>query len=68
MLKEGLKMDTNFRRILVVDDNEIVRSVVTKMIARLGYEVLSTDCGENGWNLFLKNQFDLVITDFEIFP
>ena len=59
-------METSFRRILVVDDNEIVRSVVAKMIAILGYEVLATDCGENGWNLFLKNHFDLVITDFEM--
>jgi CheY-like chemotaxis protein len=66
MLKEDLKMAANFRRILVVDDNEIVRIVVTKMISRLGYEVLATDSGEKGLSLFLKNQFDLVITDFEM--
>jgi len=66
MPKEDLKMAANFRRILVVDDNEIVRIVVTKMISRLGYEVLATDSGEKGLSLFLKNQFDLVITDFEM--
>ena len=66
MLKEDLKMEASFRRILVVDDNEIVRIVVTKMISRLGYEVLATDSGEKGLSLFLKNQFDLVITDYEM--
>ncbi len=59
-------MEADFSKILVVDDNEIVRIVVAKMVSRLGYEVSSTDSGENGFNLFLKNQFDLVITDFEM--
>ena len=59
-------MKVKLRRILVVDDNEIVRCVVAKMISRLGYEVLTTDSGEKGLNLLLKNQFDLVITDFEM--
>ena len=59
-------MKVRLRRILVVDDDEIVRCVVAKMISRLGYEVLSTDSGEKGLNLLLKNQFDLVITDFDM--
>lgn len=59
-------MKVELRRILLVDDNEIVRCVVAKMISRLGYDVLSADNGEKGLNLFLKNQFDLVITDLDM--
>ena len=32
----------------------------------MGYDVLSTDSGEKGLDLFLKNRIDLVITDFEM--
>ncbi len=59
-------METALKRILVVDDDETIRGIVSKMISRLGYEVLSADSGENGLELFLKNQFDLVITDLDM--
>jgi CheY-like chemotaxis protein len=59
-------METALKRILVVDDDETIRGIVSKMISRLGYEVLSAANGENGLDLFLKNQFDLVITDLDM--
>ena len=59
-------MDTSLKRALVVDDDEIIRGIVSKMISLFGYEVLSADSGENGFDLFLKNRFDLVITDLDM--
>ena len=59
-------MDVSGKKILVVDDNNTIRGVVSQMLCRLGYEVSSADSGENGLSLFLRNQFDLVITDFEM--
>jgi two-component system cell cycle sensor histidine kinase/response regulator CckA len=53
-------------KILVVDDNNFLRSVVSKMLSMLGYEVLSADSGENGLSLFLKNKFDIVLSDYEM--
>ena len=52
--------------ILVVDDNNVFRILVSKMLSRLGYEVSSADSGENGLNLFLKNKFDVVLSDYEM--
>jgi len=52
--------------ILVVDDNNVFRIVVSKMLSRLGYEVSSADSGENGLSLFLKNKFDIVLSDYEM--
>lgn len=66
MLKEDLKMEADPRKILVVDDNQTVRCVVTQMLSRLGYDAISADSGEKGFYLFLKNQFDLVITDLDM--
>jgi len=59
-------MKAELKRVLIVDDDELLRCVVTQMVSQLGYEVLATDCGETGLELFLKNRFDLVITDFHM--
>jgi len=59
-------MDVSSKKILVIDDNNTIRGFVSQMLCRLGYEVSSADSGENGLSLFLRNQFDLVITDFEM--
>jgi two-component system sensor histidine kinase EvgS len=64
--KQGAKMDTISKKILVIDDNETVRDLVSKVLCRLGYEVSSVDSGEKGLSLFLKNGFDLVITDLNM--
>jgi two-component system, cell cycle response regulator CpdR len=53
-------------KILVVDDNKFLRIVVSKMLSRLGYEVTSADNGENGLSIFLKNKFDVVLSDYEM--
>ena len=54
------------KNILVVDDNKFLRIAVSKMLSRLGYEVLSADSGENGLSIFLKNKFDIVLSDYEM--
>ena len=59
-------MNTGSEKILVVDDDDSIRDVVSKMLCRLGFEVSSADSGENGLALFLKNKFDLVMTDFNM--
>jgi CheY-like chemotaxis protein len=54
------------RNILVVDDNKFLRIAVSKMLSRLGYEVLSADSGENGLRIFIENKFDIVLSDYEM--
>jgi CheY-like chemotaxis protein len=53
-------------RILVVDDNDFIRIGVSNMLSRLGYVVSSADSGENGLGIFLKNIFDVVLSDYEM--
>jgi DNA-binding NtrC family response regulator len=59
-------MNTDSEKILVVDDDDTIRDLVSKMLCRLGFEVSSADSAESGLALFLKNKFDLVITDFSM--
>ena len=53
-------------KILVVDDNDFIRIGVSKMLSCLGYRVSSADSGENGLRIFLKNEFDIVLSDYEM--
>jgi CheY-like chemotaxis protein len=59
-------MNTGSEKILVVDDDDTIRNVVSKMLCLLGLAVSSADSAESGLALFLKNKFDLVITDFRM--
>jgi two-component system, cell cycle sensor histidine kinase and response regulator CckA len=50
--------------ILVVDDEPEVRKLVTAMLARNGYKVLTADTGENAVRLFRNNPgVELLLTD-----
>lgn len=50
-------------RVLLVDDDENIRSVISDMLDLLGHQVMAAPCGEDALKLFQKNDFDLVITD-----
>jgi CheY-like chemotaxis protein len=56
----------NGQKILVVDDNNDIRFLLSQMLSRLGYDVSSADGGENGLSIFLKNEFDMVLSDYEM--
>jgi DNA-binding NtrC family response regulator len=50
--------------ILVVDDEPEIRKLVTAMLARNGYKVLTADTGDNAVRLFRSNpNIDLLLTD-----
>jgi hypothetical protein len=50
-------------RVLLVDDDENIRSVISDMLDLLGHQVMAAPCGEDALKLFQKHDFDLVITD-----
>ncbi len=56
--------DAQSSKVLVVDDEPEIRKLVTAMLARNGYRVLSADSGENALRLFKSNpDTDLLLTD-----
>ena len=50
-------------RILVIDDDELLRRFLVALLERRAYSVQSTDSGEAGIKLAAETDFDLVITD-----
>lgn len=51
------------KRILVVDDELQIRTMLTQMLEQEGYAVHAAENGEEGMALVGRHTFDLVITD-----
>src|SRR5579875_3778078 len=51
------------RKILVIEDNAIVRNTVTRILQSAGYEVVVANDGLRGVAAFRKEHPDLVISD-----
>jgi len=55
--------DTKPFRILVVDDDESLRTVVSQVLTEDGHEVMTARSGEEALEAFRKGSYPLVITD-----
>ncbi len=51
------------KRILVVDDEEQIRSMLTQMLEHEGFAVDTAENGEEGMDLITRHAYDLIITD-----
>lgn len=62
---EGLESQSNRikKKILVVDDDDVVRMVMAEMLRCAGYDVLEASGGEEAVELVKRCFFDAVITD-----
>jgi len=54
------------KRILVAEDNEAIRDLVSELLEFLGFEVALAINGIEALAVFLESFFDLVLTDFEM--
>jgi PAS domain S-box-containing protein len=50
-------------RILVIDDEEAVRSVLSRILSQVNHQVTVAKNGEEGIRLFKEGEFDIVLTD-----
>ncbi|MCX5745318.1 MAG: ATP-binding protein, partial [Proteobacteria bacterium] len=51
------------RRILVIDDEPMLRNVLEHLLSKLGYEVVSATSGQRGIELACSESFDVVLCD-----
>ncbi len=54
------------RRILVVDDEKVIRDVLVDALSLFGCKVDVASNGIEGLDLFLRSSFDLVLTDWHM--
>jgi DNA-binding response OmpR family regulator len=52
------------KRILVVDDEPLIRRLYTEALADVGYEVDAAEDGAVAWEALQANAYDLLITDY----
>lgn len=50
-------------RILIIDDEERIRTIIRKILTGAGHEVVEAENGAVGTELFGESEFDLVVTD-----
>lgn len=54
-------------RVLIIDDNEAVRMVLTDMVTGLGHQVVAeADCAEDARKAFMQHKPDLVTLDLSL--
>jgi two-component system response regulator MprA len=54
------------KRILVADDNKVIRNAVSRFLEFMGFEVAIAGNGIEALAVFLESSFDLVLTDFQM--
>ena len=59
-------MDNNKKRILVVEDDEEMRSLLKDFIEAEGFEIDSVGNGSEAFRILVRELFDLVITDIRM--
>lgn len=55
-----------FEKILVVDDEKLVRDFIVETLKRKNYDVESADSGQKALSILKDRSFDLVITDMKM--
>jgi two-component system, OmpR family, alkaline phosphatase synthesis response regulator PhoP len=50
-------------KILVVDDGETIRDLISDILTNARYDIVTAKDGEEGLKIFNESYFDLVITD-----
>lgn len=59
-------MNQNHGCILIVDDDEIIQSNISKYLLKMGFEVAVAENGVQALKMFVEKSFDLVLTDFQM--
>ena len=53
-------------KILIVDDEEGIREILSRYLSKQGYAVVTAQNGKEGIETFKKEEFDLVISDIRM--
>lgn len=53
-------------RILIAEDDRITRRSLQRQLEGWGHDVVSAEDGAEAWERFLEDQFDIVVTDWEM--
>lgn len=66
MTPEQPKQNFLGARILVADDEYEIRTLLTKLLSRSGYEVMAADDGDVALEMFSDHDFDIIVLDVKM--
>lgn len=61
-----LRQPNSRQRILVVDDDAMIRRLNTEVLSCHGYQVDAAEDGANAWDAIQENNYDLLVTDHQM--
>jgi len=56
----------DLKRVLVVDDDEVLRNMLIDTLSSLDYLPVAAEDGEKAWQILQQEHFDLIITDIKM--
>jgi CheY-like chemotaxis protein len=65
-VQSARKREVAAARILVVDDEESIRDLCTRVLTRAGYTVMTASTGEDAVTTLAEASFDLLISDIRM--
>jgi sigma-B regulation protein RsbU (phosphoserine phosphatase) len=51
-------------RVLCIDDQQVILDILTRLLNKWGFQVMSAADGETGWNMIQEERPDIVLTDW----
>jgi two-component system, cell cycle response regulator CpdR len=60
------EISTHLKRVLYVEDNDLVREITCDLLAEYALEVVPVASGEAGLDAFQSGDFDIVVTDVSL--
>jgi CheY-like chemotaxis protein len=65
-MTQAMPSSANDCRVLVVDDDAVIRTSVTRIFARFGYPVANAGGSAAAFDLACRTRYDLVLSDFDM--
>lgn len=53
-------------KVLAIDDDSIIRTLITNSLTKAGYEVITASDGESGLQMVTQHKPDIVVTDYQM--
>ena len=55
------------KRVLIIDDEVLFRTILSKLVSVAGYNYHIADSGEKGYELAIKNHYDCIFVDYQMY-
>lgn len=66
LLKELILRSNNMSKILIIDDEKVIRSTLKEILEYEKYEIFEAQDGQEGFGMIEKQDFDLVLCDIKM--